>query len=77
MNTTEDHRTRVIQWLELLIMSEINEALEGMNGRGEAQKVQEAYWTSKSIAKRRYVGKVQSSPCPIEVGTVKSHFSEM
>jgi hypothetical protein len=76
MNTAADHRQHVIKWLESLIMSEVSEELEGMNERVQAQKVQEAYRTSKSIAMRKYIDKVQSPPCPIEVATVRAHFSE-
>jgi uncharacterized C2H2 Zn-finger protein len=76
MNTSEDHRGRVIEWLESLMMTEVEAEVEGMTERMQAQRVQEAYRTSKSIAMRRYVDKVQSPPCPIEVEGVRAHFGE-
>jgi hypothetical protein len=75
LNTSVNHRRRVIDWLDAMISAKISGELEGMNERIQTQKVQEAYRTSPSIAMRRYVDKVQSPQCPIGRETVTAHFT--
>jgi hypothetical protein len=59
-----------------MITTEIGEEFYGMNQRMQTQKVQESYNTSKSIEMKRYVDKLQSPPCQIEIEAIKAHFSE-
>jgi hypothetical protein len=58
LNTSVDHRRRVIDWLDAMISAKVSGELEGMNERMQTQRVREAYCTSPSIAMRRYVDKV-------------------
>jgi hypothetical protein len=64
-----------MKWLKLLIKAEIDTELEGMNERTQAQRIQEAYRASQSIAMRRCVDRIQSPLCPREVDTMRAHFS--
>jgi hypothetical protein len=53
LNTSVDHRRRVIEWLDAMISMKISGELEGMGERMQTPKVREAYRTSPSIAMRR------------------------
>jgi hypothetical protein len=75
LNTSVDHRRRVIDWLDAMISAKVSGELAGMNERMQTQKVREAHCTSRSIAMRRYVDKVQSPQCPIRRETVMAHFT--
>jgi hypothetical protein len=77
MNTDEDHRERVIEWLDAMISSQVSEELREMNKRAQALKVQEAYRTSKAIAMKRFIDKQQSPQCPIDMTKVTDHFKEV
>jgi hypothetical protein len=59
LNTSVDHRRRVINWLEAMISAKVSGELESMNERMQTQKVRGAYRASPSIAIRRYVDKVR------------------
>ena len=61
-----DRRQQVIDWLESLIISELDGELEIMKAQLHTQRVREDYNTRKSIAMKRYINKVQSSPCAID-----------
>jgi hypothetical protein len=76
MNTEPEHRTRVIQWLDSFIFSELAGEIEGISQQMHAQKVQEAYRTTKGIAMRRYIDKKISPPCDIERQTVQEFFGK-
>jgi hypothetical protein len=76
LNTAPDHRRRVIEWLDSMITTHVTEELGIMNESFEARKVQEAYRTTKGIAMKRYVDKVQSPQCPIDPDAVAAHFGE-
>jgi hypothetical protein len=65
LNTTEDHRRRVIEWLTATIESEVSEGISTMNERLQSEKVCESYRTSKKARMRRYIEKVHSAPCSI------------
>jgi hypothetical protein len=43
LNTSEDHRTGVIQWLEAKITDEIAKGSEGVTKRLQAWKIQDTY----------------------------------
>jgi hypothetical protein len=60
LNTSEEHRAGVIEWLDAMISTQVTEEVEGLKQRAQALKVQEAYRVSKSIAMKRYVDRVQS-----------------
>jgi hypothetical protein len=72
-----DQRVRVIQWLESLIVTEIEGEMEDMASRLHSELVKEAYNTTKSIAMRRYVDKEHSPPCMIEKEKVYEHFKDI
>jgi hypothetical protein len=57
MVTNEDHRARVIEWLEATLPTQVSGKIEEMKKQAQAQKVQEAYQTSKRIAMRRSIEK--------------------
>jgi hypothetical protein len=74
MNSAPDHRKNVIGWLESLIVSEVAGEIEGISKQMQAQKVQEAYRTTKSIAMRRYIDKRSSPQCSIKKEVVEGHY---
>jgi hypothetical protein len=76
LNTSVDHRVRVIEWLESLIISETASEIEGIGKQFHAQKVQEAYRTTKSIALRRYIDKTASPQCVVNRETVERFYQE-
>jgi hypothetical protein len=55
LNTSADHRTRVIDWLEGLLTSQVSDEIEEMNKKASALKLQESYRTSKGITMRRHI----------------------
>jgi hypothetical protein len=77
LNTEAEHRDRVIDWLDAMILTQVEGEIGKMNKRSQALKVQEAYRTPKGIAIRRFVDKEQSPQCQIEEETVKEHFREV
>jgi hypothetical protein len=74
LNTDEDHRDRVIEWLDALITTQVSAELQEMNKRAQALKVQEAYRTSKGLAMKRSIDKEQSPQCQIGMEIVTEHF---
>jgi hypothetical protein len=76
LNTAPDHRQRTTEWLDAVITTGVSWELEKMNEKLQARKVQKTHRTSKSIAMRRYIDKVQSPQCPIETDVVTEHFAE-
>jgi hypothetical protein len=74
LNTSNEHRDRVIEWLDGLISSHVTGEQAQLNERAQALRVQDAYRTSKSIAMKRYVDKVQSPQCRIEKEEITAHF---
>jgi hypothetical protein len=60
LNTQENRRGRVIDWLDAMITIQVEGEILEMNKRALALKVQEAYRTSKGIAMRRFIDKEQS-----------------
>jgi hypothetical protein len=66
----------MIEWMDEMISTKVTEELSQMNERMQVWKVQEAYRTSMSIAMRRYVDKVQSPQCPIDIEIVTTHLRE-
>jgi hypothetical protein len=76
LNTQEECRGRVIEWLEAMITSNVSGEIEGMNKRAQALKVQEAYRTSKGITMRRFIDKQQSPQCQVDMQIVTEHFQE-
>jgi hypothetical protein len=76
MNTAADHRQRVIEWLDSVIFSQVEGEIEGITKQMQAQKVQEAYRTTKSIAMKRYIDKKSMPQCDIDKGQVEEYFRE-
>jgi hypothetical protein len=74
MNTFPDHRQKVIDWVESLIVSEVAGEIEGIGKQMHSQKVQEAYRTTKSIAMKRYIDKRNSPQCEIPRAEVEDHY---
>jgi hypothetical protein len=77
LNTSVDHRRRMIDWLDAMISTRVSGELASMNERIQTQKVREAYHTSPRIAMRRYVDMVQSAQCPIGREMVTTDFTAM
>jgi hypothetical protein len=75
LNTSEEHWGRVIEWLDAVISTQVTGELEDRGERTQALKVQDAYRTSKTIAMRRYIDKIQSPQCPIEQEVITDHFA--
>jgi hypothetical protein len=75
LNTSADHRTRVIEWLDALLTTQVSGEIEEMNKKAGMLKIQESYRTSKGITMRRYIDKEQSPQCPIEMNEVTDHFT--
>jgi hypothetical protein len=75
MNTQQEHRDRVIEWLDAMITDNLSEELKQMNRQAQALKVQEAYRTSKGIAMKRFIDKEQSPRCQMEKQIVTEHFA--
>jgi hypothetical protein len=76
LNTTPDHRTRVINWLEAKITDGMVNGFGGVAQRLQAWRVQNTYMTSKSAAMKRYINKRESRPCLIEEEKIYQHFRE-
>jgi 3-dehydroquinate dehydratase len=76
LNTQEDRRGRMIEWLETMITSNVSREIAEMNKRAQALKVQEAYRTSKGITMRRFINNQQSPQCQIHMQLVTEHFRE-
>jgi hypothetical protein len=76
LNTSADHRTRVIDWLEGLLTAQVSYEIEEMNKKASALKLQESYRTSKGITMRRHIDKEQSPQCQIEMEEVPEHFTK-
>jgi hypothetical protein len=70
LNASEEHRGRVIEWLEAMIISNVSGEIEEMNKRAQALKVQEVYRTSKGITMKRFIDKQQSPKCQIDMQIV-------
>jgi hypothetical protein len=75
LNTSEEHRGRVIEWLDAMISTQVTAELDGLRERTQALKVQEAYRVSKSVAMKRYIDTVQSPPCQIDREALTEHFA--
>jgi hypothetical protein len=75
LNTSEEHRGRVIEWLDAMISTQISSELHGLTERTQTLKVQDAYRTSKGIAMRRYIDKVEAPQCQIEKDKITEHFA--
>jgi hypothetical protein len=77
LTTSPDHRGKVIDWLESVIISELDGELKEMNGQLHTQLVRETYNSAKSIAMKRYVNKKQYTPCPIDKKAIHKHFQKV
>jgi hypothetical protein len=77
MNTSLDHRSRVIEWLDSMIETHLSHLLEGMSAKFHEQRVQECYRASKSIAMRRYVNTKESPTCPIDPVAITRHYEDV
>jgi hypothetical protein len=66
LNTSAGHRTRVIEWLEAILTTQVSGEIKEMNKKASALKIQESYRTSKGITMRRYIDKERSPQCEIE-----------
>jgi hypothetical protein len=77
MNTAADHRQKVVDWVESLIVMEVAGEIEGLGKQMQAERVREAYRTTKSIAMKRYVDKKNSPQCDISKEEVQSHYQKI
>jgi hypothetical protein len=76
LNTSGDHRTRVIEWLEAKITDEIVKEFQGVAQRLQALRVQDTYQTSESAAMKRHINKREWPLCPIEKEKICKYFQE-
>jgi hypothetical protein len=76
LNTDEDHRNRVNDWLDVLITTQVEGEIQEMSKKAQALKIQETPWVSKGIALRRSIDKEQSAQCQIDMADVTEHFRE-
>jgi hypothetical protein len=74
LKSTEEHRTKVIDWLDARIADEIVKGFKRVAARLKASKIQDTYRTSKSAAMKRYINKRGSLPCPIDEVEVYEYF---
>jgi hypothetical protein len=76
LNTSSDHRQRVINWLETLIISELEGELEGMAKVINAQMIRQDYNLAKGITIRRHINKQYSPPCSIDKDQIHQFFQK-
>jgi hypothetical protein len=76
LNTVEEYRTKVIEWLDAKITEGITKGFEEMAEKYRDWIVQDTYRISKSAAMKRYINKKESPPCPIEEGKIYDYFQE-
>jgi hypothetical protein len=63
LNSSPDHRKRVIDWLEAKLMDTLADEKNQVMKRFQAWKVQDTYRISKSAAMKRFINKKESPPC--------------
>jgi hypothetical protein len=76
LKSTEECRTRVIDWLAARIADEIAEGFKGVAPKLQAPKIQDTYRISKSEAMKRYINKRESPPYPIGEVEVYEYFKK-
>jgi hypothetical protein len=76
LNTSADHRTRMIEWLEAILTTQVFGEIKEMNKKSSALKIRESYRTSKRITIRKYIDKKQSLQRQIEIEEVTEHFTK-
>jgi hypothetical protein len=59
LKSSSKYRGLAIDWLDAMISTHVWEDLTEMNRHAQTLKVQDAYRTSKSIAMKRYISRVQ------------------
>jgi hypothetical protein len=74
LNNSPDHRINAINWLESLIMTELEGELRGMADILHTHMVRDDYNTRKSIAMRRHITKKYSPPCAINKDRIHDFF---
>jgi hypothetical protein len=57
LNTQEDRRERVIEWLDAMITTQISGEIEEMNKRVQTLKIQEVSRILKGTTMRRFIDK--------------------
>jgi hypothetical protein len=75
LKTSEQYRTRFIDWLDAMISNQVTSEFEGLRQRTQALKIQEAYRTSKGITVRRFIDQAPSPQCPIQKEVITDHFA--
>jgi hypothetical protein len=76
LNTLEDHRRRVIGWLDAKITCELAKGSKGIAKRLQTWRVQDTYRISRSAATKRYINNRESSPGPIEEKDICEYYRE-
>jgi hypothetical protein len=76
LKSTEEHRTKVIDWLDAGITDEIAKGFKGVTARLQTSKIQDAYRTSKSAVMKKCINKRESSPCPIDEVEIYKYFKQ-
>jgi hypothetical protein len=74
LNASVERRAHVIEWLEVMITTEVLDQIHVANSNAQVRKIHETYRASKSIAMRRYVDKQYSPPCPIAKDDITAYF---
>jgi hypothetical protein len=57
LTTNSDHRSKVIEWLDAMLTTQVSGEIDQMNKKASALKIQETYSTSKGITMKRYIDK--------------------
>jgi hypothetical protein len=76
LNSSADHRQNVIDWLESLIISELQEELQGMTNLVDAQIIRQDYNIAKGITMKRHINKHYSPPCSIDKDQIHQFFQK-
>jgi hypothetical protein len=76
LNNSNDHRDQVIEWLDGVISTQGAEDQMEINRCAQALNVQDAYWTSTNIPIKRYIDKVHSPQCQIEIDEITTHLGQ-
>jgi hypothetical protein len=74
LNSTEEHGTKAIDWLDARIVDKIAKRFKGIAARLQASKIQDTYRTSKNAPMKRYINKRESLRCPIDEVEIYEYF---
>jgi hypothetical protein len=76
LNPDESRCSRAINWLDMLITTQVEGAIHEMNKKAQVLQIQEAHRPLKTATMRRFIDKKQSPQCQIDMAKVTEHFRE-